>query len=334
MENSNLSKNRGNEHLGVNKMGKTIRKSPLHQPNYVNSNSNQAGKPQPQPQIYTISKNDFRSFVQQHTGSPAREPLPRPPSNPPRPTSVRLQRIRPPPLTPMNRFPVAPVATAQALPVPHPCNGLVMPPAQSPYANNVARPPQFGQPSPREVHPLPGAHSGWVNPALSPISAYMQQLQTCINDSGHRPAQGQLHSIPQIPSHVHAQNPPTPQFLGHACSQWPSSASGPLPSPSMPPVLSPRMRNPGLLTSPTSQLPFPSPSSFLDLWTPPPRSPYLFPSPGSQFPPPLSPNFSFAPMSQSGVLGPGALSPLSPGAAFPLSPSRYFPVSSPRWRAQ
>ena len=83
-------KNRNNEHLGVNKMGKNIRKSPLHQPNFANNNP---ARQQPQPQVYNISKNDFRNIVQQLTGSPSQEPLPRPPNNPPKPQSMRLQRI-------------------------------------------------------------------------------------------------------------------------------------------------------------------------------------------------------------------------------------------------
>ena len=94
------SKNRLNDHLGVNKIGKNIKKSPLHQPNFANN----AVRPQPQPQVYNISKNDFRNVVQQLTGSPSHnDPLPRPPHNPPKPQSMRLQRIRPPPLTPINR---------------------------------------------------------------------------------------------------------------------------------------------------------------------------------------------------------------------------------------
>ncbi|KAK7853761.1 protein haiku1 [Quercus suber] len=104
-------KNRNNEHLGVNKIGKNIRKSPLHQPNFANNNP--AARQQPQPQVYNISKNDFRNIVQQLTGSPSQEPLPRPPNNPPKPQSMRLQRIRPPPLTPINRPHIPP-------PVPHP----------------------------------------------------------------------------------------------------------------------------------------------------------------------------------------------------------------------
>lgn len=335
MDNSNFSKNQGNGYLGVNKMGKNIRKSPLHQPNYAstsNSNPVGAGRPQPQPQVYTISKNDFRSFVQQHTGSPARDPLPRPPSNPPRPASMRLQRIRPPPLMPINCTPMDSVAPGHAAPVQvqPPPRGLAMHPAQIPFAYNAARPPQFGQPLPGSVHPPCGVNPGWVNPALSPTSDYMLQLQSLLGDAGPRQTtQGQPPLLPQIPGQVQARNLSEPQFPGQAHAQWPSS--GLLPSPTVPPVPSPRMNSPGLLPSPSF---LPSPSAFRDLWTPPPRSPYLLLSPGSRFPPPLSPNFSFGSTNQPGILGPGPLSPLSPGIGFPLSPSSFFPLSSPRWRAQ
>ncbi|CAM9001690.1 unnamed protein product [Rhodiola kirilowii] len=99
------SRSRSVEHLGVNKIGKNIRKSPLHQPSYTGSNGGGnndnsqsinsaasvapggagAQRPQPQPQVYNVSKNDFRNIVQQLTGSPARDPLPRPASNSPKP---------------------------------------------------------------------------------------------------------------------------------------------------------------------------------------------------------------------------------------------------------
>ncbi|KAL9249701.1 HAIKU1-like protein [Drosera capensis] len=295
----------GNGYLGVNKMGKNIRKSPLHQPNYAstsNSNPVGAGRPQPQPQVYSISKNDFRSFVQQHTGSPARDPLPRPLSNPPRPASMRLQRIRPPPLTPINRPPMGSVAPGHAPPVQlqPPSQDLAMHPAQIPFAYNAARPPQFGQPLPGSVHPPHGVNPGWVNPALSPTSDNMQQLQSLLGDTGPRQTtQGQPSLLPQIPGQVQARTPSEPQFPGQAHAQWPSSSL--LPSPTVPPVPSPRMNSPGLLPSPSF---WPSPSAFRDLWTPPPRSPYPLLSPGNRFPPPLSPNFSFGSMHQPGILGP------------------------------
>ncbi|KAG5126713.1 hypothetical protein JHK82_027548 [Glycine max] len=64
------STNRHNDNLGVNKMGKNIRKTKRDQPNYgKNNNSNMNGGRQQQqhkqPQLYNITKNDFRDIVQQ-----------------------------------------------------------------------------------------------------------------------------------------------------------------------------------------------------------------------------------------------------------------------------
>ncbi|WCJ22624.1 VQ motif-containing protein [Euphorbia peplus] len=308
------SKNRQqSDHLGVNKMGKNIRKSPLHQPNFANN----ANRQQPQPQVYNISKNNFRNIVQQLTGSPSREPMPRPPQNPPKPQSMRLQRIRPPPLTPINRPQVAPVYPPPVAQQP--------PPVQ--YNNNFVRPGQFGHPSPTMAPPqfAPG-ESAWANTAESPISAYMRYLQSSMMDPSPRGMQG----------HPHAQGPPY--------MQPPPQSAGLLPNPAMPPPHSPRfngpvhpmyslpspqMNGPPLLPSPTSQFLLPSPTGYMNLLSP--RSPYPLLSPGAQFPPPLTPNFAF---SQSGILGPGPPPPPSPGYLFPLSPTGFFPISSPRWRDQ
>ncbi|KAK3041589.1 hypothetical protein RJ639_000723 [Escallonia herrerae] len=329
------SRNRHNEHLGVNKIGKNIRKSPLHQPNFANTTARQ----QPQPQVYNINKNDFRNIVQQLTGSPSQEPLPRPPHNPPKPPSMRLQRIRPPPLTPINR-PQIPVHPQPPV--------LVQPPpaAPVPYNNNLARPPQYGQPPPAMLPPMTHSDSVWANTAESPISAYMRYLQNSIIDSGqtypNHPGQQQ----PHYPGSFQVQPPPSgllpnssmpplqsPRMNGPPPLPSPRmSGPPPLPSPRMngaPPLPAPRMNGPPpLLPSPTSQFLLPSPTGFLNLLSP--RSPYPLLSPGYQFPP-LTPNFSFSPMVQSGILGPG---PPSPGTGFPLSPSGFFPIPSPRWRNQ
>ncbi|KAF8379077.1 hypothetical protein HHK36_028504 [Tetracentron sinense] len=291
MENSNFSRNNHNEHLGVNKMGKNIRKSPLHQPNFANT------RPQPQPQVYNISKNDFRNIVQQLTGSPSHDPLPRPPHNPPKPPSMRLQKIRPPPLTPINRPPIPQ-------------------PALSPLNNSFVRPFQPGQPSHSPRPPLTPGDSVWPNTAESPISAYMRYLQNSIIDSGPRPIQHYSQSQPPFQA----------QFQARPLS------SGLLPTPPVPAFPSPRTNAPALLPSPTSQFLLPSPSGYLNLLSP--RSPYPLLSPGYQYPPPLTPNFAFSPMAQSGILGPGPQPPPSPGMLFPLSPSGFFPLASPRWRDQ
>ncbi|KMT11651.1 hypothetical protein BVRB_5g105910 [Beta vulgaris subsp. vulgaris] len=358
MDNSNMSKNRPNEYLGVNKIGKNIRKSPLHQPNFVNNSANNNNNParqQPQPQVYNISKSDFRSIVQQLTGSPSRQdPLPRPPNNPPKHPSMRLQRIRPPPLTPINRPPMPPVVAAPApMQMQPPPQGPPMP--QVPFNNRP--PPHFGQRSPRGMQSFAPGDGAWTNPALSPISAYMQQLQSCIGDGGFRPNQmqqqpqmpgqfqAQYQMQPQAPGQFQAQPQRQPQVPGHfqtqpqppAHQQIPGQVQaqppspGLLPNPNMPPLPSPGTNGPALLPSPTSQFLLPSPS-FFNMLSPTSRSPYPLLSPGSQFPPPLSPNFAFSPMGQSGILGPGPQPPLSPGYVFPPSPSGLFPISSPRWR--
>ncbi|XP_052170307.1 protein HAIKU1-like [Diospyros lotus] len=303
------------DHLGVNKMGKSIRKSPSPQQNFA---ANTIRQQQPQPQVYNINKNDFRNIVQQLTGSPSRDPPARPPHNPPKPPSVRLQKIRPPPLSRMNRpqIPVHhhPPPPAQAPPMPSP---------SVPYNNVFARPlAQFGQPSPPML-PLNSGDLGWANTADSPISAYMRYLQNSILDSGPRQGQPRFHSqpSPQLqphgPGQIQDQPPPSVLLAGQPGPPLPSLQMG---------------GPPPLLPSPTSQFLLPSPNGFLNLLSP--RSPYPLLSPGYQFPPPLTPNFAFSPMGQPGILGPGPHPPPSPGLVFPPSPAGFIPVSSPRWRDQ
>lgn len=348
--------NRHTDHLGINKMGKNIKKSPLHQPNFASP-----ARQQPQPQVYNINKNDFRNIVQQLTGSPShhQEPLaPRPPQNPPKPASMRLQKIRPPPLTPINR---PPIAIQPPAPMPAPSQ----PPTMVPYNNNFARPPlpQYGQPSPTMLPPFtPG--DAWANTAESPISAYMRYLQYSIIDPGSRSTQPQSYPypLPQGPGsnqslpptsgllpNPHMPPVPSPRMNLPPPLPSPRMNGPPLPSPRMngpPPLPSPRMNGPPpslpsprmngpppLLPSPTSQFLLPSPTGFLNMSSP--RSPYPLLSPGYQYPPPMTPNFSFSPMAQSGILGPGPqMPPPSPGYGFPLSPSGFFTIPSPRWREQ
>lgn len=355
MDNPDRSNNRSLDYLGVNKLGKNIKKSPIHQPNFNNANS---ARQQPQPQVYNINKNDFRSIVQQLTGSPSpsQEPQPRPPHNPPKPPSMRLQKIRPPPLAPINRprFPMHP-------PAPMPAPG--QPPAAGvAYNNNFARPPpppQYGQPSPPML-PSPFTPGDvWANTAESPISAYMRYLQNSIIDPGTKQTQTQ----PQGPAHTRAHPPssgllpnpsmpplPSPRMNGPPLLPSPRTNGPPsLPSPRMngphppfpsprmngppPPLPSPGITGPTFLPSPTSQFLLQSPTGFFNLLSSP-RSPYPLLSPGMQHPPPLTPNFSFSHMAQPGILGPGPQFPPSPGYGFPLSPSGFFPMTSPRWRDQ
>ncbi|KDP28330.1 hypothetical protein JCGZ_14101 [Jatropha curcas] len=307
-----------NDHLGVNKMGKNIRKSPLHQPNFANNVNRQ----QPQPQVYNISKNEFRNIVQQLTGSPSQEPLPRPPHNPPKPQSMRLQKIRPPPLSPINRPQIPPPAPAPA----------VAPPPV-PFNNGFVRPGQYGHPSPTMMPPMAPGEAPWANTAESPISAYMRYLQTSIMDPSPRANLTQP-SLPQPPAQGPGQIQPPPPSSG----LLPNPPMPPLPSPRLngpvpplPNLPSPQINGPPLLPSPTSQFLLPSPTGFMNLLSP--RSHYPMFSPGVQFPPPLTPNFPYSPMAQSGILGPGPQPPLSPGLVFP-SPTSFFALSSPRWRNQ
>ncbi|XP_028754617.1 protein HAIKU1-like [Neltuma alba] len=321
------SKNRQSDNLGVNKMGKNIRKSPLHQPNFGNNASRQ----QPQPQVYNISKNDFRDIVQQLTGSPShsQEPPPRPPHHPPKPQSNRLQKIRPPPLTPINRHPMPP-----PMPVP-----AASPPV--PYNNSLHRPAQLGQPSPTPMHPLNPGDMIWSHPTESPISAYMRYLQSSMLDPSPKGGQAQPQPQPNLqfqgPGNFQPRPPSSALLPNPSVPLLPSPRlNGPIPpmnaaNPSMPPnIPSPQPNGPPPLLSPTSQFLLPSPHGFFNMLSP--RSPYPLLSPGMPFPSPLTPNFPFSPMAQSGILGPGPQHPPSPGLSFPLSPSGFFPVSSPRWR--
>ncbi|XVF51981.1 hypothetical protein PTKIN_Ptkin04bG0228100 [Pterospermum kingtungense] len=307
------SKNHQNDHLGVNKIGKNIKKSPLHQPNFANN----AARQQPQPQVYNISKNDFRSIVQQLTGSPSRDPLPRPPQNPSKPQSMRLQKIRPPPLSPINRPHIPP-----RVPVPAPPHAPAPVPPPAPY-NNIVRPGQYGQPSPTMLQPMIPVDAVWANTAESPISAYMRYLQTSLIDPS--PVGNQVQ--PAVPGQPQAP-PPSSAFLPNSAMSAlppPRGVNGPLPP--MPNLPSPHMNGPAILPSPTSQFLLPSPTGYMNLLSP--RSPYSLMSPGIQFPP-MNPNFAFSPMGQSGILGPGPHPPPSPGLVFPLSPSGFFPFPSPR----
>ncbi|KAI4371501.1 hypothetical protein MLD38_019729 [Melastoma candidum] len=340
MDNSRI---RQNDHLGVNKLGKNIRrKSPLHQPNFANNNgngpngSNNDGNAsrQPQPQVYNINKNDFRSIVQQLTGSPARDwvPLPRSPNNPPKPQSMRLQKIRPPPLSPMSRPRFPPLAAVPVAPPPvnYDNNSFsrAAPYGQlSPRKFQTAAP--YGQPSPRNFQTVPPGVPPFVrNMNESPISAYMRYLQAPLVDPAYGgdqpPYQPSPHqSIP--PSAGLHPNPHLPMLPS-------PRMNGPMPYPPFHSVPSPRMNGvpmPALLPSPTSRFLLPSPSSYLNLQSP--RSHPLL-SQGFQFPSPFSSSFPFSPMTQPGILGPGPQLPPSPGM-FPLSPG-LFALPSPRWRDQ
>ncbi|CAH9120127.1 unnamed protein product [Cuscuta europaea] len=273
--------------LGVNRTGKNIKKSPIHQPNFSHPNTGGSSRPQPQPQVYNINKNDFRSIVQQLTGSPLREQiLPRPPQNSPKPQSTRLQKIKPPPLTPINhpRIPVHP-----------------------------SPPHQYGQPPfiPTDV---------WGNRAESPISAYMRYLQTSIVDPVGPTRQGN-----PLPSGLFP-NPhlPPPGLSPRYSLLSPRITPLPFPSPQGLPFL-PSPTSQFLMPSPSAggffNLLSPSPQSPYPLLSPPgihqppPLSPNFSFSSGGQTGilgpgphPPPSPGYGF---------------PLSPSGFFPHTSPRW-----------
>ncbi|XP_006280942.2 protein HAIKU1 [Capsella rubella] len=204
------------QHLGVNKMGKNIRKDPSNQQNLQQQQN-------PQALVYNINKTDFRSIVQQLTGLGSTSSVNPPQPTPPKPPNSRLVKVRPAPLTQLNHPPVQSVPVASE-------------PVQS------------------------------VNPAESPISAYMRYLIESSPTVGNQPQ-------PQN------QNP-----VQSSTGLFPSQQTGPNPmqpfqSPASQFVLSPQPRSPFPLFSPnfafsprfsggSESLPPPSPGFFFPLLSP------------------------------------------------------------------
>ncbi|KAG2550268.1 protein HAIKU1-like [Panicum virgatum] len=298
-----------NPHLGVNKLGRSIRKA-TPPPPPPQQQQPAARPPQPQPQVYNISKNQFRDIVQQLTaGTPSPSPPPPaqprpqyhphphhppPPQSQPKPPSMRLQRIRPPP-----------IATPVARPPPvHPNHHAVLPNPNHSNPVGFHRPPPPQQHHPQLQH-MPAPGPAWAD---SPVSAYMRILENSLFSA----------------------TPPGAAAAAAATGRAPPPAH-PHPQPSHPhPPPPPPVPSPGIL---------PFPSGFLNLLSPTPRSPYPLLSPGFQHPPPLTPNFpALSPLPGTGILGPGPMPPPSPGLWFPqspsglLSPSGFMPILSPRWR--
>ncbi|XP_074577489.1 uncharacterized protein LOC141833879 [Curcuma longa] len=148
---SSSSKSNSNPYLGVNRLGKIIQKHSF------SASSSPPSPAQQQQRVYTISKRDFRSVVQQLTAGAPSHPQPPRPSSPP-----RLHKIRPPPL---------PLASASPrLPSP-PSPRLSSAPAESPvsaYMRFLVASDDAGMPSPRLPFPSP-------LPPLSP-SAFLNLL--------------------------------------------------------------------------------------------------------------------------------------------------------------
>ncbi|KMZ60876.1 VQ motif-containing protein [Zostera marina] len=333
-------------HLGVNRTGKNIRKSPIHQPNFhpLPPNQNRQQQQQNQPQVYNISKSDFRDVVQQLTGTPSRDPSPNPTPppqptpapatafRPPKATSLRLQKIRPPPLTPIAR---------PNIPNHNNPNNFHYKSNQNPAAL-LPRPSPQQQVTASAFPPTPPTlWAGRAGVAESPVSLYMRYLENSVLKPEFS-MQAQLgRGLPP-----HPQLPPQPQFQSQPHPQHPRS--GVIQHPSHiqrsqlgPTSLQPPFSGPGFNSSrgpvpAPVPVPFPpvspSPNAFMNLLSPHSPHPPLL-SPMFQVPPPLSPTFFLSPLSRfpgsSGLLGPGPQTPHSPGLFFPPSPSWFVP--SPRW---
>ncbi|KAK9134233.1 hypothetical protein Syun_013563 [Stephania yunnanensis] len=145
-----------------------------HQQQQHLQQQHQQQQQQQQPPVYNINKSDFRDVVQRLTGSPAhhdRFSTPQP-IQPPKPTSSRLQRIRPPPLAQVSNRPPPPLPlnpNAAAAVNPNVPNGYAaghrqVSPALSPLP----------LPLPLPLQPFPAAQTAQE----SPISAYMRYLQS------------------------------------------------------------------------------------------------------------------------------------------------------------
>ncbi|KAI3460048.1 hypothetical protein Pfo_016711 [Paulownia fortunei] len=270
---------------------------PIPDPNPHNLGPGQAPPQSQQPPVYNINKNDFRDVVQKLTGSPAHEriPTPPPPATHPRPPSSRLQRIRPPPLAQISNRPPqltqilprpqndsgqrGPAAAVPAQPFPPlPPLPSVHPAAESPIsaymrflqssASSLAPSPLWNGVAPVGPRPdslLPQNEFGQrppfspLQPAESPISAYMRFLQSSASSSSAASPQGNGVAPPP---------PPPPLVASQQQQPLPSSATFPSPFPVLPLsplpfgcVPSPRspygMMSPSFLFSPTGQLGLP-----------------------------------------------------------------------------
>lgn len=220
-------RNRVNDHhhhLGVNKMGKNIRKDPSNQQNQQQN---------PQALVYNINKTDFRSIVQQLTGLGSTSSVnPIPNSNPPKPPNSRLVKVRPAPLTEVNR------------PQPPP-----PPPVQSESITS---------------EPVQPVNQFSVNPAESPISAYMRYLIESSPAGNRSQPQNQNPVQPStglFPSH---QTGPSQMLFQSPASQFALS-----PPPRSPfPLLSPNFAFSPRFLGGSDSLPPPSPGFFFPLLSP------------------------------------------------------------------
>lgn len=238
---------------------------------------------QQQPPVYTINKNDFRDVVQRLTGSPAGSPAREAFSSPPplfqhpktKPSSSRLQKIRPPPLAQISNRPPDLLNYAAGP------NQQQFPPPNFNYSFGSSTAPSSvfpgGQRQPLSpLPPFPTVHGA----AESPVSAYMRFLQNSFafspatdtelkkfppisprwnNVAPPPPRLNQMPPPPPFPSQQQQNIPPPPPPQN---SRPPLTGAPPFPAfPSSPLPFgclnSPGMFSPSLLFSPTGQLGFP-----------------------------------------------------------------------------
>ncbi|KAL1192856.1 Protein HAIKU1 [Cardamine amara subsp. amara] len=213
--------NNDNHHLGVNKMGKNIRKD---QSNQQNQQQN------PQALVYNINKTDFRSIVQQLTGLGSTSSVNPPQANPPKPPNSRLVKVRPAPLTQVNRPP----------------------------------PPPPVQSDPIASEPVQSVNQFSVNPAESPISAYMRYLIESSPVGNRSQPQNQNPVQPSTGLFPSNQTSPNPMFFQSPASQFVLS-----PPPRSPfPLLSPNFAFSPRFLGGSEPLPPPSPGFFFPLLSP------------------------------------------------------------------
>lgn len=244
------SKSKNSDNLGVNIMGKNIRKGHIHENNYDMFLSSRGR--QQDDFIYNIRKEDFKDFVQMHTGS----------------QNTRLNKMRPPPLIHVQKPPIL-LATSSSL-----------------LDNNnvvLQRPPLYRQASSSLLKPVSPRNTIYGNAVESPTSAYIRYLGN--SDVGSWGIQAHPHSQtypPPVPttsvaathSHVPTISIATDTHMSAMNLQSPQSSD---------PLLSPEMQFPSSYTdSPLSPI--------LPTWYPELIfSPGQFPPSPSGFPPIASP---------------------------------------------
>ncbi|CAL0315541.1 unnamed protein product [Lupinus luteus] len=129
------------------------------------------------PSVYRVTKSEFKDFVQKVTSCTPNITAPPPPINKPKPTSTRLQSIRPPPLMPIHNRQSLPLDTAFVNPTHlvnnmNPINPIM---GSINNVNNVVVAPPPLSPLP----PLPIVDVG----VESPITSYLRFLNESMMSS-------------------------------------------------------------------------------------------------------------------------------------------------------